>query len=112
MNIINIYIDFAGGENTISKEKTYQAEAYMIKNELKGAYKKVYTHWLETNNDKLSSDAAYNAGNNALIGYGLNPAYLTKDLPDSLSKWNNIAKQRGDNASKLFNAITEEMNKK
>ena len=97
---------------TISKEKAYQAEAYMIKDELKGAYKKVYTYWFGTNNNKLSSGAAYNAGNNALIGYGLNPAYLTTKLPSSLSIWNNIAKQRGDNASKLFNAITEEMNKK
>ena len=110
--LINIYIDFAGGKNTISKEKAYQAEAYMIKDELKGAYKKVYTHWFGTNNNKLSSGAAYNAGNNALIGYGLNPVYLTTNLPSSLSIWNNIAKQRGDNASKLFNAITEEINKK
>lgn len=104
-NLVNIYKDTVGKRDIITQEEAYRAEAQMISNELRGAYKKVYTYWYGNNSNKFTAKAAYSAGNNALIGYGLNPVYLTSKLPSSFAVWNDVADTRGKNAEQLFYAI-------
>ena len=70
----------------------------MITNELNGSYRDLYTHWQTQCPNPFSADAAYWAGYYAVIGYGLNPYYLTHELPEESRTWYDIADQRGQNA--------------
>lgn len=105
IDLINIYLEVTNNSENITIDQTMQAEAIMISRELNGSYAEVYSHWKSQCSDLCSSDAAYQAGYCILIGCGLNPHWLTHDLPDDLKKWEDTAITRGQNAKKLYNYL-------
>ena len=62
LNLVNIYISYAGGNDTITYDQCVQAEMYMIINELNGSYRSVINNWRNSNSNRNTLNAAYDAG--------------------------------------------------
>lgn len=77
-NLVQVYVKVAAGSDTVTKDQAYRAEALMISNELKGAYKYVYTKWKSNNSNIASVDAAYSAGSDICTKYEVPYNYKTK----------------------------------
>lgn len=96
--LMALYRKYAGaGSATITKAQTIAAEHEMILYDLTGDYKKVYTEWLNTNeNAKYCPEAAYSAGSLVCLKY---------EIPANKES---SAVKRGNNASKFYKIMVGE----
>ena len=62
LTLVNTYINYAGGSDTITYDQCVQAEMQMIVDELKGSNRAVVINWRNSNGNRYAPDAAYNAG--------------------------------------------------
>lgn len=90
--LMALYHKYAGAGNpTITKAQVIAAEHEMILYDLTGDYKKVYTEWLNANDDaKYCPEAAYSAGSLVCLKY---------EIPANKET---SAVKRGNNASKFY----------
>lgn len=80
-NLVKLYIQEAAGSDTITKEQVIAAEVKMIKSELAGAYKSIYTKWQSTYDDTLyTDDAAFGAGYRVCVSYEVPATYRSKAI--------------------------------
>ena len=92
--LVDLYVQYAGGNDKITLTQATKAEAKMIGNELAGAYQKIHTKWKTKHSGSLNSEtAAYDAGSDICISY---------EVPADKE---NKAKTRGNTAINIYNIM-------
>lgn len=80
-NLVKLYLEEAAGSDTITKDQVITAEVKMIKSELAGAYKSIYSKWQSTYAETLSGDdAAFGAAYRVCVSYEVPATYRSKAI--------------------------------
>ena len=80
-NLMKMYMEEAGGNDTITLDQVIAAEVKMIKSELAGSYKYIRSRWMETYGDApVSDDAAFSAGYRVCVSYEVPASYRSKAI--------------------------------
>ena len=92
--LVALYIQEAAGSDTIALEQVIAAEVQMIKNELAGSYKSIYSKWQTAYaQDSATDDAACSAGYRICVSY---------EVP---ANYRSVAITRGKKAIQIYKVM-------
>ena len=79
--LVQHYIQEAAGSDTITKDQVIAAEVKMIKSELAGAYKSIYSKWQSTYAENAyDDDAAFGSAYRVCVSYEVPATYRSKAI--------------------------------